>query len=83
MRRIVLMQIVSTISNLVTLVKLRRRTVEDSISDLESPGQAGASRDKQSPSSGWTFTVTVTPTGILLSLSLIVNITLVSLWYSN
>ena len=64
-------------------VKLRRRTVEDSISDLESPGQAGASRDKQSPSSGWTFTVTVTPTGILLGLSLIVNITLVSLWYSS
>ena len=64
-------------------VKLRRRTVEDSISDLDSPGQTGASREKQSSSTGWTFTVTVTPTGILLGLSLIVNITLVSLWYSN
>ena len=52
-------------------VKLRRRTVEASISDLDSPGQTG-----------WTFTVTVTPTEILLAASLIVNITMLSLWYS-
>ena len=64
-------------------VKLRRRTVEDSISDLDLPGQTGTTREKTSSSTGWTFTVTVTPTGILLGLSLVFNITLVSLWYST
>ena len=59
-------------------LKLRRRTAEASIPDLACPGQTAASSG-----CSWTFTVTVTPTGILLAASLIVNITLVSLWYST
>ena len=47
-------------------LKLRRRTVESSISHSDCPDQVRDIKIKQTSGSGWTFTVTVTPTGILL-----------------
>ena len=63
-------------------LKLRRRTVEDSISDSSCVGPRSDTKEKSGVGAGWTFTVTITPTGILLAVSLIVNITMAVLWLS-
>ena len=55
-------------------LKLRRRTVEDSISDSSCQAPVAGK--------GWTFTVTITPTGVLLAASLIVNITMAVFWFA-
>jgi len=71
----------------VTSVRLRRKTVEESISDVSYPGEQkhkikNVKCEREKPE-GWTMTVTITPTGMLLTFSIIVNVGLAFSWITS
>jgi len=68
-----------------TSVRLRRTTVEESISDISNPGehlQKAAKSCSEKPD-GWTFTVTITKTGVLLTFSVLVNVAVAIAWITS